>query len=178
MKSPQITKKIAVHKLTELDNWHSMSSLWNKRKISFYTGSASGSDSGLARQGEFLEWCKRNSMILKVRAALDYPTFPRRPMSIPSPRGMISRDSCLQLDTTEFNGYLRDTFFEDPPAPGRTDSLSSPSRIQRIWHHLLADWGQLKETRLRNREKEWDKNRRVLQYQTLRFARNSTIWNS
>ena len=37
---------------------------------------------------------------------------PSQPTRIPSPRGMISRDSCLLLDT---------------------------SRIQRIWHRLRAD---------------------------------------
>ena len=42
------------------------------------------------------------------------------------------------------------------------------SRIQRIWHRLLADWCQLGQVKFWNREKEWDKNLRV-------YNTNSTL---
>ena len=45
------------------------------------------------------------------------------------------------------------------------DHLQLSSRIQRIWQRLLADKNQLIQTKLRNKEKDWEKNRRIIQYQ-------------
>ena len=42
---------------------------------------------------------------------------PRQPMSIPHPRGLICRDSCLQLATRSSFGTSGHVF-EDLPAPG------------------------------------------------------------
>ena len=41
---------------------------------------------------------------------------PSQPMSIPSPRGSLSRDSCLQPDTR--NSFGTENVFEDLPALG------------------------------------------------------------
>ena len=46
---------------------------------------------------------------------------PSQPMSIPSPRGMISRDSCLQRATRNSFGTSGHVF-EDLPAPGEPSS--------------------------------------------------------
>ena len=80
---------------------------------------------------------------------------PSQPMSIPSPRGSISRDSYLQLVTRNSLG-IRGHVFEGPPAPD--EPLSG-----RIWHQLLADLYLWIQEALRR---------------TPRFARNFETWNS
>ena len=40
---------------------------------------------------------------------------PSQPLTIPSPRGMISRDSCLQPDTRNSLGVSRHVFFKYLP---------------------------------------------------------------
>ena len=54
---------------------------------------------------------QENSMILNLRAALEYHV-PSQPICIPSPRGLISRDSCLPLDTRTSFWVLQESFFE------------------------------------------------------------------
>ena len=58
---------------------------------------------------------QESSMIFKPRAALSH--IPSQPVSIPSPRGLISRDSCLQLDTRNSFGTSGHVF-EDLIASG------------------------------------------------------------
>ena len=57
-------------------------------------------------------------MILRRQAVvvLSHVHVPSHPMSIPSPRGMISRDSCLQPDTRNVFGTSGNVF-ENPPTP-------------------------------------------------------------
>ena len=82
---------------------------------------------------------------------------PNQPMSLPSPRGTISRDSCLPLDTRNslvpqesFLVYLLEV-----------NHLQHSAKIRRIWHRLLADQCHLiqaKQATLRNKEKCWERS--------------------
>ena len=59
---------------------------------------------------------------------------PLQPLSIPSPRGMVSRDSCL-IHGTHFG--LSRNFLEDLLAPESTSS-SFLSKIREVWHEHHA----------------------------------------
>ena len=64
---------------------------------------------------------RKNSVILKLRAALAYPTFPINLWVFPNPRGLISRDSCLQLATRN-SLMMRHTIDDGYPASVQRDA--------------------------------------------------------
>ena len=61
---------------------------------------------------------------------------PNQPLSIPSPRGMLSRDSGMPL-MYGVPRVLQETFLKANLLEKDHPQLSS--RIYGIWHHLLAD---------------------------------------
>ena len=66
---------------------------------SFYSESAFGSDSGLAGQGVNLLNDEQEFDDPETASSSGVSHVPRQPSRIPSPRGMISRDSCLPSNT-------------------------------------------------------------------------------
>ena len=89
------------------------------------------------------------------RAALDYSHIPSQPMSIPSSRGVISRDSCLQHDTRN-SSSTSGNFFGSLPARGETPSAIFEKfkefgivslRIGANWHRQNFGTGRRSETR-------------------------------
>ena len=60
---------------------------------------------GTSGQGEFLE------LILRLRAALEHPTFLGNPREFRVPKGMISRDSCQPHNTRISMGTSGSVFF-------------------------------------------------------------------
>ena len=66
--------------------------------------------------------------------SVDYSTFPSQSMSVPSPRGMISRDSCLK-----YVWYIKTRFFEDKTCSKWNHQQHSSEIRSRMWHRLLAD---------------------------------------
>ena len=63
---------------------------------------------------------RKSSVILKLCAALGSPV-PSQLMSIASPRGLISRDSCLQPAARNSLGTTGHVF-QDLPAPDESSS--------------------------------------------------------
>ena len=106
-----------------------------------------------------------NPELLAVSGSQVWNHISSQPMSTLSPRGMTSRDSCLTHDTQNSWGVPQETFLKVYLL--EVNHPQHSSRIQRIWHGLLTDWGQLVQAKLRNREKDWKKNRRIVQYQLL-----------
>ena len=100
---------------------------------------------------------------------------PSQPMSLPSPRGMISRESCLKSDTRNSLGTSGHVF-EGLPARGETSSAllenfqgivaSSSSRLNPI------DVGKIAEQRKVLRKEPPDPT-----IPTPRFARKVATWN-
>ena len=89
---------------------------------------------------------------------------PSQPSRIPSPRGLISRDSGLPHNTRNSVGTSGNVF-EDPPAP----EGPSPSffKTPGIWHYPFTNRDQVKPEIPWDMEKDWDENRRVQQYRIL-----------
>ena len=118
---------------------------------------------------------QKNSLILKLRAALDYPTFPANPcMSIPSPRGLKNRDSCLQPDTRNSLGASGHVF-ESLPVRGEPSSAffvnskhlaSSSCRLKSIDTGKIAEQGKGLRKEPQNHTTP-----------TPRFARKFSTWN-
>ena len=65
----------------------------------------------------------KDSTILRQRAALECPTLPSQPLSIPSPGGLISRDSCLPHDTRNSMGSSGNVFGNLPAQDGPSSDL-------------------------------------------------------
>ena len=87
--------------------------------------------------------------ILKLRGALDYHHVPSQPMSITSPRGMISRDSCLQLVTRTSDGTSGHVF-EGLLARGEPSSAlfeNSKNLASSSCRLRLIDTGKIAEKR-------------------------------
>ena len=101
---------------------------------------------------------KRNSRS-DVRESYDPETarssgllhVPSQPMSIPIPRGMISRDSCLQLDTLNSLG-ISVHVFEGLLAPGEPSSAFFEN--SKNLASSSADSGQLIQAKVWNRDKK------------------------
>ena len=106
---------------------------------------------------------------LRLRAALDYPTFRVNPRVFRVPEEWIAATLAGSL-IHGTHGVHQDTFLVYSLEVNR---LQRSLRIQRIWHRLLADWGQLLQAELRNKEKDWEKNRRDIQYQLLALPESS-----
>ena len=53
---------------------------------------------------------KVNSLTVQKNSHVLKSTYPSQPVSIPSPRGMINRDSCLQPASRHSFGYIRIRF--------------------------------------------------------------------
>ena len=142
--------------------------LFTTQRESFNRESAFGSASG--GQDEFLEWRKislwswNTEQLWKISSS-------QSTLSIPSPRGMISRDSCMPHETRNSWGTSGHVF-EGLPAGGQLSS-----RIQRNWHHLPADGDKVIQDILWNMEKEWDESRIVSATPTPRFAKRLGTWN-
>ena len=112
-------------------------------------------------------------MILKLRAALDCPTSPVNPMSIPSSRGMISRDSCFQPDTRNSFGTPGHVF-EGLPAPGEPSS-----EILEYSKNLASSSCRLKQidtSKIAEREVVLGKEFRKFTIPTPRCAGNFATW--
>ena len=62
---------------------------------------------------------------------------PSQPVSIPSPRGMIGRNSCLQLDTRNSLGTSGHVFVKVYLL--EVNHHQHSSKIQGIWNRLLVD---------------------------------------
>ena len=78
-----------------------------------------------------------------------------------SPRGVISRDSCLPHNT--WNSWCAwGNVFEDLKG-----HPNHSSRIQGIWHHLLSNWDQVTPQIPWDMDKDWEENRRVQQNRLL-----------
>ena len=91
--------------------------------------------------------------------ALDHPTFPVNPWVFRGPEEWLAAIlACSLIHGTHWvpQETLLKVYLLEVNHPQHS------SRIQRIWHRLLTDWGQLVQANLRYRE-EWDKNRRILQ---------------
>ena len=71
---------------------------------------------------------RENFTILRQRTALDHATFRAKPLDIPSPRGMLSRDSELPLDTWSTLGTLGNVFESWLVRGGLSSALFENSR--------------------------------------------------
>ena len=69
--------------------------------------SALNSNSGFAEQGEFNRPTQEIFTILKQRSSSGASHVPSQPLNIPSPSGMLSRDSGLPRDTRNTVGTSR-----------------------------------------------------------------------
>ena len=97
--------------------------------------------------------------ILRQRAALERPNVPSQPLTIPSPRTMLCRDSGRMTHGTLW--VLQETFFKYLL---EKDHPQLSSRIHGIWHHLHADWDQVMPERSWNVEDERDESCTIRQY--------------
>ena len=99
---------------------------------------------------------------------------PSQPMSTPSPRVMLSRDSCLQLDTRNSFGTSGNVF-EDPPAlTGPPTAFFGNSRSHASAQCELVS---LNTGRLADRAKEMERNTQNFAIPAPRFARKFSTWN-
>ena len=132
----------------------------------FYSESAFGSDSGIARQCEFLERCTRirwswNSEQHWIIAC-----------------SLIHGNHSVHQETLE--GLLRtywvpqETFLKIYLLD--TGHLQHSCKTQRIWQQLLADWSQLVQAKLLNKSKNWEELQDCT-IPTPRFARSHGTWN-
>ena len=112
-----------------------------KGREPFHSKSAYGSHSGIARQGEFLERCKRILcswnceqlwIILRSQSTHEYSESQKNDQ----PRFLLA------AWYTELIGYIRTRFWRSTCSRW-TNHPQHSSRIPRIWHRLLADWRQV-----------------------------------
>ena len=99
---------------------------------------------------------------------------PGQPMSVPSPRGLISRDSCLQSDTRKSLGSARHVF-EGLPARGEPSSAlfeNSKNLASSSFGLRPLDTGNIAE-----REEGVRKELHNRSTPTPRFASTFTTWN-
>ena len=103
-------------------------------------------------------------MILKLRAALEYPTFQVNCWVF---RVLEERLAAIFACRTKHGTrwVAQETFLKTYVLV--TGHPQSYLRTQGIWHYLLADWDQVTQEISRDIEKEWDESRRVKQYQLL-----------
>ena len=78
--------------------------------------------SGFTEQGEFLGRRERLT-IQRQRAALEHPHVASQPLNIPSPKGVLSRDSGLPLDTRNTMGTSGNVFESLPARDGPSSGL-------------------------------------------------------
>ena len=93
----------------------------------------------LQKKGEFID--RRKRIFLGSWDSEQFWSVPRpqpTPLPIPSARTAYCRDSGLPHDPRNTMGTSGNGF-ESPPAQRRA-IRSFLRKIQRIWHHLLADW--------------------------------------
>ena len=105
-------------------------------------------------------------MILKLRAALEYPTFPVNCWVF---RVLEERLAAIFACRTKHGTrwVAQETFLKTYVLV--TGHPQSYLRTQGIWHYLLADWDQVTQEISRDIEKEWDESRRVKQCHLLLF---------
>ena len=89
-------------------------------------------NSGFTEQGKVLGRCKRFFYDPETASSSGASHVPSQLLNIPSPRGMRSRDSGLPHDTRNTVIFLKAYLPE-------MDHPQFSSRIDGIWHHLLAD---------------------------------------
>ena len=102
------------------------------------------------------------------------PHVPSQPMSIPSPCGLISRDSCLQLATRNSCG-TSGHFFEDQSAPSELPAAffgNSRSMASAPCELVSRNKGRLAE-----RPNELERNLQNFAIPTPRFARKFSTCN-
>ena len=99
---------------------------------------------------------------------------PRHPVSIPSPRGMLSRDSCLQPDTRNLYGTSGNVF-EDLPAPNEPTAACSGN--SRSLAGAQCEPVSLNTGRLAERANEFERHTQNLAILTPRFGRKFSTWN-
>ena len=95
---------------------------------------------------------QENFTILRQRAALEHLYVPSQPLSVPSPRGMLSRGSGLPLDTQDSTSTSGNVF----------ESCSIRTIIS-----FLREFKEFGFVFLRDWHPGRDEIRRVLQYQPL-----------
>ena len=93
-------------------------------------------NSGFTEQGKVLGRCKRFFYDPETASSSGASHVPSQLLNIPSPRGMHSRDSGLPHDTRNTVTFLKAYLPE-------MDHPQFSSRIDGIWHHLLADCDQV-----------------------------------
>ena len=73
---------------------------------------------------------------LETASSSEFSNVPSQPVNIPSPRGLTSHDSCLQLATRNSLGTSGHVF---EGSVLEVNHRQHSAKIQRIWHRLLAD---------------------------------------
>ena len=102
---------------------------------------------------------QNNSMILKLREGLDYPTFPINPLAFRvQEEWLAATPACSLLHGT--HRIHQDTFLKVYLL--QENHLQHSSEVRRIWHRLLADQRQLIQAKLRT-----EKNLRTVPYRHL-----------
>ena len=99
---------------------------------------------------------------------------PIQPMSVPSPRGMTSRDSCLQPETRSLHGTLGNVF-EDLLAPNEPTAACFGNF--RSLANTRCEPVPLNTGRLPPRSDELERNTQNCAIRTPRFAREFSTWN-
>ena len=99
---------------------------------------------------------------------------PSQLMRIPSPRGSLSRDSCLEPDTRNSFG-ISGNVLDDPPAPSEPPAAFFD--ISRNSASAQCEPVSLITGRLLDRGNELERNTRNFAIPTPRFARKISTWN-
>ena len=111
---------------------------------------------------------------LETASSSGFSHVPSQPMSIPSPRGMISRDTCLQPDTRNSFG-ISGNVFKDLPAPSEPPAAFVGN--SRISASAQCEPMSLNTGRLADRANEMERNTQHFATPTPRFVRNFSIHN-
>ena len=105
---------------------------------------------------KILVWCERFFMILKQRAALERPSSKRYRSTSDSSEYQNSAWPRFWIAAwyTESNGNLRKRFLNDNLL--KKEILKIVSKIQRIWHLLLAECDQNSHNKVWRKDWRWD----------------------
>ena len=122
----------------------------------------------------YLYYLHLTSYFLYGRSSIGLSHVPSQPMGIPSPRGMIRRDSCLQPDT-RYSRSISGNVFEDLPAPSEPPAAFFGN--SRSTASAQCEPVSLNTGRLADRVNELERNTHNFAIPTPRFARKFSSWN-